>query len=78
LEILPLPKGLSVIPTTDIPPARVSITSASKDELGQAANPFDVDRGYHLATVEEIRQITAEDWNQDVRHLKLKFQDDIQ
>ena len=78
LTILPLAEGLSVIPTSDVPPARVSITSAPKDSVGENPKPFDIDKGYHLATVEEIRRITAEDWNQDVRHLKLKFEDDIQ
>ena len=74
LELFPLPPGLEVKPD-GIPEPRVSIIDAEPASLPPAAGCF---KGYHTATIFSNTRTTAPDWYQDVRHLDLDFDEDIE
>src|SRR5688572_6108083 len=76
-EIFGLSETLEVIPTNVTPPARVSVGPAS------GSSPFlddflKEDPIYRTARVSTNKRTTAEDWNQDVRHIELEFEEDIE
>lgn len=74
LELFPLPPGVEVAPE-GIPEPRVSVLEgpASPSRVVIA----DEDDSY-VATVSINTRITAKDWYQDVRHLELDFDEDLQ
>lgn len=74
LELYPLPTGVTITPET-IPNPRVQVAEGG---IPQASKPSLVPQGYLLATVVRNKRITAQDWYQDVRHLELTFDDDIE
>jgi sulfite reductase alpha subunit-like flavoprotein len=61
-----------------VPPPRVSLGEVSSESIKDLVDPLVTDNNYHTATVKCNRRITADDWNQDVRHFEFGFVDDIQ
>lgn len=76
----PLPEGSVMKAADDLPKPRVVIRpSVNADKPVEYISSPNLDAGavYHEATLACNRQITAEDWYQDVRHFEFTFQDDI-
>lgn len=71
---------MELISAENIPTPRVSLNEVSPDTLEnlETKDPLQTDDSYHTATVKCNRRITADDWNQDVRHFEFDFADDIQ
>lgn len=78
LEMFPLPAEVEIIPATDVPPPRVSLKLVPQANVDDKQDPLKTDLKYHRGTVKKNQRITAEDWYQDVRHLELEFEDNIQ
>ena len=72
----PLPPGTPTHSTSSIPPSRVTLVRS--DAVINGADPLLHDQTYHQAKVKCNERITASDWYQDVRHLELGFDEDIQ
>ena len=74
LELFPLPPGVEIAPET-IPEPRIKVIEgpATPSRVVIA----DEDDSY-TATVTANTRITAKDWYQDVRHLELDFDEDLQ
>ncbi|KAJ4480982.1 hypothetical protein J3R30DRAFT_3462879 [Lentinula aciculospora] len=77
LELMPLPTGLDIVPSDQTPPARISLVNSTNPQV-TTIDPLEHDNDYRLATVKCNTRTTAQDWNQDVRHIELDFVDDIQ
>ncbi|KAJ3742934.1 hypothetical protein DFH05DRAFT_1498607 [Lentinula detonsa] len=77
LELMPLSPGLHIIPSGQTPSARVSLKTYSDHQL-TLNDPLEYDNEYHSATVKCNTRITSQDWHQDVRHIELEFEDDIE
>ncbi|KAF9463400.1 hypothetical protein BDZ94DRAFT_1164084 [Collybia nuda] len=77
LELYPLPPGVEIISSDEIPPPRVSLEETTHAALKECKDPLDEDKTFHTATVKQNKRITADDWYQDVRHLEFDFDDDI-
>jgi hypothetical protein len=73
LELFPLPPGVEVAPSSLQP--RVSISDSDAASLASEATSIP---GYHTVTILSNTRITAPDWNQDVRHFDLAFDEDIE
>jgi sulfite reductase alpha subunit-like flavoprotein len=78
LEMAPLPPGVEITPANDVPPPRVSLTSTSQATLDHLQDPLKADLQYHRGIVKTNARITADDWYQDVRHIELEFEDNVQ
>ncbi|KAF8654746.1 hypothetical protein AX16_003401 [Volvariella volvacea WC 439] len=78
LALNPLPDGFEMIPETQIPPSRVTIRPATQQEETESLDPLLDDSAYHTGVVKQNQRISANDWNQDVRHFEFEFEDDIQ
>ena len=78
-KIFPLPHGKISEPLDSLPPPRVAIDDiASQVELEPSRDPLVADRQYHTAKLISNTRITAEGWNQDVRHFEFKLDEDVQ
>ena len=73
LQLYPLPPGVEVVPPN--PEPRVSIADAKAASLAPEATSIP---GYYTATIVGNTRITAPDWQQDVRHFDLEFDEDIE
>jgi len=78
LEMFPLPAGVQMSPVNELPPPRVLLHPASQATLDEQQDPLNVDVEYYEGIVKVNERMTTEDWYQDVRHLEIDFQDDIQ
>jgi sulfite reductase alpha subunit-like flavoprotein len=76
VQLAPLVGDQSTIP--DIPPSRIVLEPSTREELEKAVDPFIADSRYHEAIVKSNERITAEGWNQDVRHFEFEFEDEVQ
>ncbi|KAH7871198.1 riboflavin synthase domain-like protein [Lentinula edodes] len=76
-ELMPLPHGLDILPSTQTPPARVSLVNCSNHQVA-TNDPLDHDHDYGLATVKCNTRLTAQDWYQDVRHIEFDFSDNVE
>ncbi|KAF8890717.1 riboflavin synthase domain-like protein [Infundibulicybe gibba] len=80
LELYPLPAGVSIIPESSVPPARVSLNGLgipgdSIDNIALQISQTQLEdkaaiHPYLPFRVRENKRITAQDWVQDVRHLE--------
>ncbi|KAI0655709.1 riboflavin synthase domain-like protein [Cubamyces menziesii] len=77
-DIFPLPDGIEPESSDTLPSARVSILDAEPGSHLTCKDPLSEDPSYHLASVTCNRRMTADDWNQDVRHFEFSFEGDIQ
>ncbi|KAI9509000.1 riboflavin synthase domain-like protein [Russula earlei] len=76
LRLFPLP--LHLTPSTEeIPMSRVTLLSATTEELQDEPDPLFSDDIYHTFELTRKDRISADDWFQDVRHLEFRCQDDI-
>ena len=71
----PLPSGLQVLPSNQLPPPCVSIHVAPSAEV---ILPQEPETEYHEAFLKENQRLTTQDWYQDVRHLEFGFDHPIQ
>ncbi|KAF7318067.1 NAD(P)H-dependent diflavin oxidoreductase 1 [Mycena chlorophos] len=71
LQLQPLQPGQSIVPASNIPPSR-----AVFHQLGTSSSPIHPPRT--SATLTSNTRITAADWNQDVRHLEFRMDEDIE
>lgn len=79
LRYSPLTSGHPVLPQPSIPPPRVKLIPADGvNGDSEAADRLRQEKNYHHATVKRNERITASDWYQDVRHLELVFDGDVQ
>ena len=78
LQLYPLSPGAEIISTDDTPPPRISLSEISVNYFQNVEDPLQTDRSYYTATVKCNQRITANDWDQDVRHFEFDFVDDIQ
>ena len=78
LTSYPLKSGLEVIPPGELYPPRMKLKKMPKKNLQEIINPLESVQGYHMATVQCNRRITADDWFQDVRHIEFKIAEDVQ
>ncbi|KAJ4484280.1 hypothetical protein C8J55DRAFT_510197 [Lentinula edodes] len=76
-ELMPLPHGLDILPSTQTPLARVSLVNCSNHQVA-TNDPLDHDHDYGLATVKCNTRLTAQDWYQDVRHIEFDFSDNVE
>ncbi len=77
LRLFPLPPHLSSLPTDELPTPRVTLLSATSEELQGAPDPLVGDDRYHTFELIRNERITADDWYQDVRHFEFQCQDDL-
>ena len=77
LRLFPLPSHLSPLPAEELPTPRVTLLSATSEELLEERDPLVDDRRYHTFKLVRNERITADDWYQDVRHIEFRCQDDI-
>ncbi|KAF9476913.1 riboflavin synthase domain-like protein [Pholiota conissans] len=77
-EMDPLPPDVEVAPANDVPSPRVSLASTSQAMLDGLQDPLKADLQYHQGVVKVNTRITADDWYQDVRHLELEFEYNVQ
>ena len=75
--LVQLAPGRELAEVPAVPPSRVVLEPAAEEELKGTVDPFQADSRYYEATVKSNRRITAEGWNQDVRHFEFEFEDDI-
>ena len=61
-----------------LPPSRVTVDDAPQAALGPRKDPLVADREYHTGKLACTRRITAEGWNQDVRHFEFELCEDVQ
>ena len=78
LQVFPLEPGEETESLDSLPPPRVTIADAPQSSLGQRKDPLVTDREYHTGTLVCNRRITADGWNQDVRHFEFKLDKDVQ
>lgn len=78
LRLYPLSPGVDIISTKDTPLPRTSLHEVSEYSFKSLEDPLVTDNNYHTGTVRCNRRITADDWNQDVRHFEFDFADNIQ
>ena len=79
LEVFPLPPGLDIIPVDKVPPPRVSLENIAHSFWDLSSSErTNTETTSHKAVVKVNDRITAQDWFQDVRHIELDFEDDIQ
>jgi hypothetical protein len=77
LRLFPLPPHLSPLPAQELPTPRVTLLSATLEELRDEPDPLVGDGKYHISELIRNERITADDWYQDVRHFEFRCQDDI-
>lgn len=78
LVLNPLPKRSEIPPENKVPPSRVILQPATREEIANCSDPLLDDKAFHTAVIKQNERITAQDWNQDVRHFELYFRDEIQ
>jgi hypothetical protein len=61
----------------DLPTPRVTLLSASSEELRNEPDPLIGDEACHTFELVRNERITADDWYQDVRHFEFRCKDDI-
>lgn len=77
--MFPLPPELDIIPIDKVPPPRISLKDVPQSGLNSSSSdPTTTETTFHQAVVKANDRITAQDWFQDVRHIELDFEDDIQ
>ncbi|KZV82038.1 riboflavin synthase domain-like protein [Exidia glandulosa HHB12029] len=79
LAMYPIPNGLAILPSQLLPPARVHLEPVpAQSVVDSTSSASDVPLPHHhFGVLVENKRLTAEDWTQDVRHLSIKFEDDI-
>ncbi|KAF8441065.1 riboflavin synthase domain-like protein [Boletus edulis BED1] len=75
LALYPCDVALKVLPTLGKYPPRVETANVSAETA--CTDPLDADQKYWDVTVQCNRRITAEDWFQDVRHIELVSERDL-
>lgn len=75
LELYPLPQDLHILEHKGPPPPRVKLVKSFKTDDQQSHSPSTSEK--HVATVQCNRRITAEGWNQDVRHIEFTFDENL-
>lgn len=78
LEMFPLPNGSGITPADDTPSPRVLLKPVSHIILEKDQYFLETSVQHHKGIVKVNKRITAEDWYQDVRHIEIGFEDDIQ
>lgn len=73
-DLYPLPNDIAVIPTPQIPESRVILKSS--DSTGGSKLPSSP--GSLSATIISNRRMTAKGWNQDVRHIQIQLEKDVE
>lgn len=76
--MVPLPLGVEITPANGVPSPRVSLTPTSQATLDHLQDPLKADLQYHQGIVKTNDRVTADDWYQDVRHIELEFEDNVQ
>jgi hypothetical protein len=76
--MFPLPPGVNVTPATDMPPPRILLSPVPRNMLEEQKDSFEADLLYHRGVVRVNKRTTALDWYQDVRHIEIGFDHDIQ
>jgi len=76
--MFPLPNDLGLTPVDDIPSPRVLLKPVSYNILEKEQDFIETSVQHHKGIVKVNKRITAEDWYQDVRHIEIGFEDDIQ
>ena len=76
LEIFPLSPGFDIISLDKVPPPRVSLKDMAESVWDSSYTTTEATS--HKAVVKVNDRITAQDWFQDVRHIELDFEDDIE
>lgn len=77
LRLFPPPPDLLPSPADGLPTPRVTLLSATLEELRDAPDPLVGDDKYHTFELVRNERITAGDWYQDVRHFEFRCQDNI-
>ncbi|KAF9074458.1 hypothetical protein BDP27DRAFT_1474135 [Rhodocollybia butyracea] len=78
LALIPPIPDQRIIPLDETPPSRVALVERSSPSPKWHVDPLDQDHEYRTAMVKCNTRITAQDWHQDVRHIELDFEDDIE
>jgi len=73
LRLFPIPGTIPIASTSKLPPPRVILNSLE----GEVDLPPMYPSGSLPVTLNKIDRLTAQDWNQDVRHIELHSQRDI-
>lgn len=76
-RLFPLPPHVSPLPTEELPTPRVTLLSATPEELQDEPDPLLGDDRYHTFELIRNERITTDDWYQDVRHFEFRCRDDI-
>lgn len=77
LNLLPLPPHLSPLPAEGLPTPRVTILSATREDLQNVRDPLMGEDRYYTFELAANKRITADDWYQEVRHLVFRCRDDL-
>ena len=77
-QIYPLLPGEETTSLDSLPPSRVTVNDAPEASLGPRKDPLVTDREYHTGKLVSTRRMTAEGWNQDVRHFEFELGEDVQ
>jgi hypothetical protein len=77
LRLFPLPPHLLSSQVEELPTPRVTLLSATSEEIWDTPDPLLGDDRYRLFELVRNERITADDWYQDVRHFEFRCQDDI-
>lgn len=73
LRLFSIPDTKPIASTSELPPPRVILNSLE----GEVDFPPMYPSGSLSVTLNQNHRITAQDWNQDVRHIELESQQDI-
>ncbi len=65
------------MPAEELPMPRVTLVSATSEELQSTPDPLAGDDRYHTFELIRKERITADDWYQDVQHFEFQCQDDL-
>ena len=78
LEISPLPPGIEITAESEVPPPRVLLSPASQKSVLEQKDPLEADILSHKGVVSVNSRTTSKDWYQDVRHIEIEFDHDVQ
>jgi len=78
LEISPLPPGIKITAESEVPPLRMLLSPASQKSVSEQKDPLEADILSHKGVVRVNSRTTSKDWYQDVRHIEIEFDHDVQ
>ena len=69
---------MEIIAESEVPPPRVLLSRASQQSLSEQKDPLEADILSHKGVVKVNYRTTSKDWYQDVRHIEIEFDHDVQ